>query len=309
MTRVVVVGATRNFFKVGHTTFRRLAATEPDVKLRLGILDTTDARRAVTGMDVELIDWDPAEPATLDRVLVDCDRMLMVPPIDGRVRVAETYLDAAKRAGVDYILCLGIQHPASACTMAAEVAQVSQMLDNTGIPHDVLKLPVFLENLLYQIPSISERREFRYPVSADSRFCYLTCKDMGEVFARLLVQPPATPLEDTLWTSADELSCREWADYLSSATGNTIAFRSQSGADFVRGLESKGMSAHAARAVLELWERIDADGDVKPTSTFAELLGRAPTSAASWTTEHACCFGKADAGPCTHPTPPREHMF
>jgi uncharacterized protein YbjT (DUF2867 family) len=309
MTRVVVVGATRNFFKVGHTTFRRLAATQPDVNLRLGILDTTDARRAVTGMDVELIDWDPAEPASLDRVLADCDRMLMVPPIDGRVRIAGTYLDAAKRAGIEYILCLGIQYPASACTMGSEVEQVSQLLENTGIPHDVLKLPVFLENLLYQIPSISERHEFRYPVGADSRFCYLTCKDMGEVFARLLVEPPTTRLQDTLWTSADQLSCRDWADYLSAATGNTITFHSQSGSDFIRGLESKGMSTHAAKAVLELWERVAEAGDVTPTDTFAELLGRTPTSAARWTDEHACCFGKAAAGPCTHPTPPREHMF
>lgn len=309
MERVTVVGATRNFFKVGHTTLRTLASTRPDVRLRLGILDITDARRAVPDIDVELVGWSPNTPGSLEAVLTGTTAMLMVPPIDRRIAVARSYLAAAQRAGVGYILCLGIQHPAERCVMGQEAAEVEGMLVDSGIRHDFLRLPVFLENLLYQVPSISYGRTFRYPVTPTAPFSYVTCGDLGEVFARLLVSPPAESLGQPLWTSMDQLTCEQWAAALSEAIGATVRFEAQAGEDFVKGLVGKGMSDHAARAVLELWELVDSHADVAPTTTFQDLLGRPPTTAAQWTADHACCFRTESTLHCPHPKPPRDHMF
>lgn len=310
MTRLVVVGATRNFFKVGHTTFRHLAATRPDIDLRLGILDTTDARRAVQDLDIELVEWDPAQPETLPPVLENCDSMLMVPPIDNRIAVADLYIDAARQAGVNYILCLGIQHGLGDCQMGYEVNQVTLMLQASGIHHDVISLPVFLENLLYQIPSIASRSEFVYPVGPDKPFSYTVCADLGEVFSKLLVDPPDEPLENHVWTSATQITCDQWAEYLSEAVGRPVLFRQQSGEDFVRGLQSKDMSKNAAIAVLELWKKVDDGLDVKPSNALERLLGHPATTAQQWTSDHACCFAAyLDGTTCRHPTPPRDHMF
>lgn len=309
MTRVVVVGATPNFFKVGHTTLRTLFRTAPDVHLRLGIPDVRDARLACVGLDMEFVSWDPAAPVTLGPVLADCDALLMVPPIDRRVEVASAYLTAAQKAGISYILCLGVQYTLTDLALATEANEVAHLLAESGIPHDTLHLPMFLENLLYQIPSISENGEFRFPVDPDAPFAFVTCGDLGQVFADLLRDPPHSSLHEPYWTASERLTCAEWAGLLSEATGRTVTFRPQCRRDFVAALVAKGMSAHAAHGVWQLWDAIDQGREPAPTDVLTRRLGRQPETAAQWTADHACCFSGVARNDCSHPRPPAEHMF
>jgi uncharacterized protein YbjT (DUF2867 family) len=304
--RIVVVGATRNFFKVGHATFRVLRETRPDVQLRLVIPDIVDASRAIVGLDVDLAAWDPAAPETLRKALVDCDSMLMVPPIDGRVLVARAYLDAAVDAGIGYILCLGVQHRDGTSAMSDDVGRVDDLLADSGITHDTLRLPMFLENLLYQVPSIVERGQFAFPISADAPFCFTTCADLAEVFAPILADPAGHRPAETFWTGTTTLTCGAWADALSSATGRRIRFCAQPRDEFAAGLIRKGMSERAASSVLELWDLIEVGMEPQPTEALSALLGRPTTTATAWCQDHACCFGSAA---CLHPKPPRDHMF
>lgn len=308
MTRAVVVGATKNFFKVGHTTFRTLARTRPDIRLRLGILDTIDAAKSVEGIDVELHSWDPYDERTLENVLQGCDVMLMVPPIDGRVARARTYLESAKKSGISYILCLGIQFPGSRTAMGVEVEKVNELLLESGIAHDVVKLPVFLENLLYQSKSIREDDTFRYPIHADQPFSYVTCADLGEVFARCLTDPAARGVSELL-TASKQTTCRDWALHLSEVTGRTIEFIKEPDDLFVNRLTQNGMSSTAAESVLDLWKQIEAAGDEPPSSVLSNLLGRGAQSEYEWTDEHACCFKREQTGSCPHPHPPSTHVY
>jgi hypothetical protein len=309
MTRVVVVGATRNFFKVGHTTLRTLARTNPDVQLRLGIPDVTDARLACAGIDMEFVPWDPADPGSLDPVLEGCDSLLMVPPIDRRIEAARVYIAAARRSGIGYILCLGVQYTSTGLTLAVEAEAVASMLAASGITHDTLRLPMFLENLLYQIPSISAAREFRFPVSPDAPFSFVTCGDLGQVFAPLLNNPPHGSLGRPYWTATERLTCAEWADLLSQATGRTTTFRPQCRDKFIDALIGKGMSRHAAHGICQLWDAIERGEEPPPSDALIDRLGRQPETAAQWTADHSCCFSGVTRGACPHPRPPAEHMF
>jgi uncharacterized protein YbjT (DUF2867 family) len=308
--RVAVSGATKNFFKVGHTTLRTLAAHRPDVKLRLGVPDVTDARLACSGMPVELVEWDPAHPETLVGVLRDSQALLMVPPIHNRVTVARSYVDAALAAGIEYILCLGVQFHDPRITLASEVHEVKVMLEDSGIRHDMLHLPMFLENLLYQVPSIRDRGTFTYPCDPDARFSYVNCWDLGEVAARVLAAPERhVGFGDTHWTALTQTSCGQLAELFSEALGKPVRFVPQSPEEFVAGLVGKGMGEHAARGVAQLWEEISEGRDISPTNAFAQILGHEPETAREWVQAHACCFGGPGAAACDHPTPPRGHMF
>jgi uncharacterized protein YbjT (DUF2867 family) len=234
--RVVVVGTTRKFFKVGHSTFRVLARTRPDIKLRLVIPNIVDARRAVGAIPVAFYSWDPSNPSSLSPALQGCTTMLMVPPIDRRVPVANIYIQAAKKAGIKYILCLGIQHNGDSTIMAREVGQVSNLLEKSEIQHDVLLLSMFLENLLYQVLSISEHFEFMYPVRPNATFSFVTCTDLAEVFAQHLAKIPQSSIKDNYWIATETLSCNKLPNLLSEAVGLPIRFRSTSGGEFVGNL-------------------------------------------------------------------------
>lgn len=307
--RVVTSGATRNFFKVGHTTLHTIARRYPGVAMRLGVPDVADAMPACDGAPVEFVEWDRSRPDSIHPVLADCTAMLMVPPIQDRPWVGKMYVEAAQRAGIEYICCLGVQFHDTALTLAREANELANRLAASGIPHTTLHLPMFLENLLYQVPSVGEQGVLRYPADPDAPFSYVNCWDLGDVCARLLAGPgPREVFPDTHWTALTQTTCRELAALLTDAIGRPVRFERSTDDDFTAGLVAKGMSPHAAEGVAQLWRRIDAGADIAATDTFARILGRAPETAAEWVAAHACCFGGPGSATCAHPKPPRDHM-
>jgi uncharacterized protein YbjT (DUF2867 family) len=305
---VTVLGATRNFFKVGHYTLRRLAADAPQLTLRLAIPEARIAGRAVSDIEVQLRDWDPAEPASLAEALAGTDTMLMVPPIDRRVDIGGLYLRAAQDAGVRQIVGLGIQFAPGQCTMADEAAALEALLEKSGIAFDLVRLPMFLENILYQCTSIAETGSFTFPVDADRPFSYISCDDAADLFCRKILSPDTVDLNGTLMSHHAQATCAQWASALSQVCGRPITFARQTDDHFMASLARYGMRRDAAAQVLGLWERISTDGDAPATRTAEQLLGRPSTDLETWTTAHACCFGPEFTS-CPHPHPPTQHMF
>lgn len=305
---VTVLGATRNFFKVGHYTLRRLAAEAPHLTLRLAIPDAQNAGRAVHDVTVELRDWEPGEPTSLAEALQGTDTMLMVPPIDRRVEIGGGYLRAAQKVGVKRIVCLGIQFSPSQCAMADEAATLEDLLVASGIEFDLVRLPMFLENLLYQCGSIAHKGTFSFPVAADRPFSYISCDDAAALFCRKILEPASVDLSGALLSHHAQATCSEWALALAAATGRPVAFQHQDEEHFLTSLGRYGMRRSAAAQVLGLWERISTEGDAPPTRLAERLLGRPTLDLQTWTASHACCFSPGFET-CPHPHPPVQHMF
>ncbi|MFG2692785.1 hypothetical protein [Kitasatospora sp. NPDC048407] len=305
---VTVLGATRNFFKVGHYTLRRLAADAPQLMLRLAIPEARIAGRAVSDIDVQLRDWEPAQPASLVEALAGTDTLLMVPPIDRRVDIGGMYLRAAQKADVKEIVCLGVQFTPGQCTMADEAAALEALLEKSGIAFDVVQLPMFLENILYQCQSIAEAGAFTFPVDVDRPFSYISCDDAAELFCRKILSPDSVNLSGALMSHHVQATCAQWASALSEVCGRPITFASQTDEHFVASLAKYGMRREAAVQVLGLWERISSDGDAPATGSAEQLLGRPTTDLETWTKAHTCCFGPTFTS-CPHPHPPTQHMF
>jgi len=300
--RIVFTGATRNFFKVGHTAIHSLARRYPDVAIRLALPDVEIARDACAGAPVEFVQWDPAHPETLVAVYQGCQATLLVAPIQGRVDVGRVQVNAMREAGVRYVCCLGIQYDDPTMVMSREVAALDELLAASGIRNTTLRLPMFLENLLYQTEAIHTEGRFSFPCRPDSEVAYLTCGDLGDLCADLLVSGGRRELPTTRLT-AGMTSCREIARLLSGNLGREIRFVPITGEEHVAALADHGsLGDHAARAVLQLWEAIDDGRDMRPSGALAEALGRAPESVTDWLAAHACCFRRDPA--CRHPQPP-----
>ena len=91
--RIIFVGATKNFFKVGYYTIHFLAKNYPHIKLRLAVPNIEDAAPNCKGANVELVKWDPEKPdETLPPVFKDCDASLLVAPINNRIDISKRYI-------------------------------------------------------------------------------------------------------------------------------------------------------------------------------------------------------------------------
>jgi uncharacterized protein YbjT (DUF2867 family) len=299
--RVVFTGATRNFFKVGHTSIHHLSRHHPEVAIRLALPDVDIARDACAGADVEFVQWDPARPESLVAVYSDCQSTLLVAPIQGRVAVGRVQVGAMMEAGVQFVCCLGIQYD-DGLVMSREVAALDEVLAASGIRHCTLRLPMFLENLLYQAVTIHAEGRFSFPCRPDSPVAYVTCGDLGQLCGDLLASGGRMHLPG-LRLTAGLTSCGEIARLLSETLGREVRFVPITGDEHVAALADHGsLGEHAARAVLELWEAIDRGEDMQPNADLARALGRAPESVGEWIAAHACCFSRDPA--CPHPQPP-----
>jgi len=319
--QIVFVGATRNFFKVGHRTIHHLSATRPDVSLMLAVPDPAGAEVACRGAtNVRLVGWEPAAATcpveSLTRIFHGAHSVLLVPPVHRRREVAEAYIRAAQLARVERLVCIGVQHVNNLrLQLSREAGEVSHLLATSGIEAYTLHLPLFLENFLYQADLIKAKQIFRFPCRPQSRFAYVACADLAPIVGNLLLggddgrQQKSASRHQSLRLSADDSgSCEEFAVLLSYAIGRTITFETCSDQIFLDSLMHDGGSASAigaARGILELWREIDAGRDMVPTGHLKQLLGRAPMSLERWVQEHACCF-TANAL-CNHPQPPPTH--
>jgi hypothetical protein len=79
---------------------------------------------------------------------------------------------------------------------------------------------MFLENFLYQVDDIHDKGVFSFPCDIDSKFSYVSCSDLGEIVAEILVNQQV--LEDTRWTAPTQVSIRELRDLFSQMTGKPI---------------------------------------------------------------------------------------
>jgi uncharacterized protein YbjT (DUF2867 family) len=179
---------------------------------------------------------------------------------------------------------------------------VESLLMDSGIPHCILNLPMFLENLLYQTESIKSKGEFYYPCRPESKFSYISCQDLAPVIAHMMLN--SASYQNTKWTAEEQTSCEQLSKYFSKVLDRNIKFVQIKNEEFLETLLKDGGSASskkAAKSILELWKEIDNGRDIPSTDIFAKLIGKKPMTADVWIKEHVCCFTPQQL--CDHPQP------
>ncbi|TQS41819.1 hypothetical protein [Cryptosporangium phraense] len=264
--------------------------------IRLGVPDTADTSGVTTGVDV--VRWRPSEPDSLQKALDSCDSLVLFPSAYADADVMRAVHHAARRT---YALILDVEPQVSdTCTAEAEA-----LLRDAGCQASVVRLPIVLDQVLRQAPAIANGGELRLPIDPEVPFAYVTSGDVGEAVAALLSEPPSDHLV-RYWTATERLTCAEWADMLSAATGTRISYRPQCRPRFVASLTDAGLSARAADAA---WRRWDTADEPPPSEALTVQLGRQPETAAQWAAAHACCFAAAGRAACPHSQVPTAHWF
>jgi hypothetical protein len=209
-------------------------------------------------------------------------------------------------AGVSYIAAIGIQHLTADVQLARDVAELDSYLMASGMRHCTMRVPMFLENLLYQARNVKQHSQFSFPCDPDSLFSYIACQDLAPVVAGMLIRRRV--YEDTRWTAERQTSCREVAGTLSRLLNKLINYVSISDDAFISQVVSDGGSASsevAASGILQLWKLIEQGRDLPPNSVYRDTVGRPPQDVEEWLTDHVCCF--SDKWSCPHPQPPAQH--
>lgn len=272
---IVVTGATGALG--GHVVSHLLDRGVPPDEVVAGGRDSQRLEAlADRGVRTARMDYD--EPATLDAALSEGDRLLFVSgsEVGRRVLQHRTVVDAAARAGVALLAYTSIlnadDNPVS---LAEEHRATEAMLAASGLPTVLLRNGWYLENYTGQVSTYLQTGAV-LGAAGEGRIAAATRSDFAEAAAAVLVDGDHAGQVYELGGASFTLG--ELADAISAATGQGVAHRDVSLAEFKQTMAQLGLPGPVV-AMLVSAEAAIAAGSLDTTSTdLAELIGHPPTT-------------------------------
>ena len=283
---IAVTGATGT---VGGALVRQLAAQGTPHRI---VVRDPDKARMLFGPDVDAVRADLADGAALEAALRGADRVFLLTPTGpGTVESTRTVVEAAARAGVRYVVKLSAlgTAPDSPLQLARWHAEAEEVVRGIGVAHTFLQPGSFMQNLLFDAPTIAARGEF-YAARGDGRRALIDARDIAAAAAVVLSDPDAHTGKTHLLTGPEALSDAECADALSHALGRPVRYVAVPADTAREGMRSAGMPDWLIDDLLFL-DDLAARGHIAEVlPTLAELLPRAPHTFTEFATDYADAF-------------------
>ncbi len=260
---------------VGRAVVRHLR--ERGVAVRAGDRHL-DRVGAAYGSDVDAVRLDLADPETYRHALVGCQGLFLVrPPAIANTRTTLNVLvREARAAGVATIVFLSVAGAARNPLVphhAVERALTAGPADWT-----ILRPGFFAQNFetAYRADILEDTRV--YVPAGRGHVAFVDTRDLGELAARVLVEPAPHRRRAYLLTGPEAITFDEACAMLSVAIGRTVRYEPASILGYARHLRHRGLPAMqiVVQTILHLGLRVGQAATVD--STLGQLLGRAPRS-------------------------------
>ena len=306
---VIALGAADTFFKVGHYALR-LLHSDTGIRVRLALPTIVEARKTCYDMpELEYAIFDRNNLSSIESLIEGFDAVILVPPLDGQcVEFSNIILRCAKLAGAKQVVCIGGQSFGGEIYPRPFSTEIESLCRSSGIPTTTIRLPFFLENLLWYTSRILHSQEFCYPCSGELLFPYTTCKDVGEIVSTLILKgltPPLIQLYSSKTTSMNDI-----AEILTRKLQLPVKFVRSSNEQFILELSRQRITQKGAEEMIALWKALEENQasdefDSAHVCSVEHFLARREISVEDWLAEHLCCFEKSRI--CRHAQPPRPH--
>jgi len=227
------------------------------------------------GIDVRRADYD--DPTSLDAALKGVDRVLLISgnAVGQRERQHGAVLEAAKRAGVSYLAYTSVLNAqASKLMLAPEHVATEKLLENSGLNHDVLRMPWYSENYTGALAPSIEHGAI-YGATGEGKLSTATRADLAAAAVGALVGSPGGKTYELAGT--EPWTMQEFADEVSRQSGKPVRYVNQSESDYKQTLEGAGLPPPVA-TLLASTSYLAGEGELYSDSKdLSDLSGRPST--------------------------------
>lgn len=244
------------------------------------------------GKCVHVAVGDLNEPATLEEAFKAVDQALLLPANNAnQVHQERTFIDAAKRAGVQHIVkfsALGADDPASGSRIARWHAQAEDYLEASGLAWTHLRPCMFMQNLLGSAASIAREGAFYAPLG-DARVAHVDVRDIAAVALKTLTEHGHEGKAYTI-TGPEALTYSQVAQKLTAVLGKPVRYVDVPPEQFKQSLLGAGMPDWYADALLEIFEYVVKPRGTEVTNVVAEIARKAPSTFDQFARDHLAAF-------------------
>jgi NAD(P)H dehydrogenase (quinone) len=273
MTTYAVTGATG---KLGRLVLdEMLQKVAPGEIVALARDPAALADYAMKGVKVRRADYD--DPASLDAALEGVDRVLLISgnAVGQRGRQHGNIIAAAKKAGVGYLAYTSILNARnSKLALAPEHKETEEILENSGLNHDVLRMPWYSDNYVGGLGPAIEAGAI-YGAAGQGRFSTASRADLAAGAASALVNGKGG---DVYELAGDESwTMDQFADEVSKASGKPVKYVNQSEGEYAKTLEGAGLPPPVA-ALLASTSYLAGEGQLENNDRQLSKLSGRPTT-------------------------------
>lgn len=287
MSNILVTGATGN---LGGQVLAALR--QRDVSVHALVRDSSRAHSLDGTPEVVLGDY--GEPKSLVAALDGVDRAFLV-SANGPAQVAQecAVIDAAARVGTSLIVKVSAQGAAPDAPVGfwRAHAAIEQHLAHSGVRSIVLRPTYLMSNLLGEASQVRQHGILPSP-PLSAPIAMVDPTDVADVAAHLLLDGADHPVAHrTLHlTGPQPVTLGETAAMLSDMLGHPVHHLAAQPQQVRAAMLAQGLPEPVVADILRLFHELDLGAHAATTTTVADILGRAPTTARDFLLRHAALF-------------------
>ena len=280
---VLVTGATGT---IGRDVARQLSGK--GVPVRAGVRDKAKARKQF-GADIAAVSFDFEDEKTFSGALEAVEKVFLLPPLlPNQLKVMNTFVDAAKRAGVRHIVklsAIGVDEATQPTAVKWHAAN-EEHIRESGVAFTFLRPNSFMQNFITYFPP---RNGAIYLPWGNGTASFVDTRDIASVAAKALTSHGHGGRIYTL-TGPATLGIAEVALILSEVTGREFKYVDVPEAAARDGMLQAGVPPWQIELVMELHAVNKQNRWSAVTSDVEKVTGTPPTDFAQFARDHADKF-------------------
>jgi uncharacterized protein YbjT (DUF2867 family) len=198
------------------------------------------------------------------------------------VEIAEIAVAAARRAGVQHFVYHSVLHPqVEAMPHHWHKLRVEELLFESGMPYSILQPAAYMQNMLAHWDQVVEQGIYPVPYALEARMSVVDLEDVAEAAAIVLTSPEHVGAIYEL-AGPEALTQVEIAGILEAQLGRAVRARQVPLDKWEKQARSAGLGAYPIEALIRMFQYYDRHGFWGNSQVLSWLLGRPPSSFASF---------------------------
>lgn len=288
---VFVIGSSGN---VGQATVNALSikyGRKLDIRAGVRRPESVAAFKHLTGVTV--VKAEMGKDEDLKMAFKGVKSLLIVTPgAEDRVELALKTGEAAKDAGVEYVVVISCTHAEKQDTLfGKQLYEVEQAILSLNLPAVILRLPWFMENYFNFKDSIKEDLIFHTPADGNKEFQVVCMDDAGSAVAAILASPEKHAGK-TYSLVSDRNTFEQVSGAFTRALSREITYMRVSYDEARQSLQQAEVPEWMVEGFLQFYKSVDsgAEQELRGDEHFKEITGKNPTKLLTWMNRYANGF-------------------
>jgi uncharacterized protein YbjT (DUF2867 family) len=282
MSRIFIAGAAGN---IGSA----LIDTLPDKAEIVAGVRSPEKGEALKAMGVEARIFDFEDKDSMVAAMAGCDRMfLVVPMLEKMTRFGRLAVDAAREAGIGYIVRSSAYGASSDAhwRLGRENGMIDQFVEDSKIPFPVLRPTSFMQNFSTILADMIKSGTITL-AEEDYKVSYIDVRDIAACAARLLADNEGYTDSFYALTGPQGLTLTDVAETIGSEAGVKVAYTPIEEEAYIEGLDQAGVPEWNRNMLVSLSRVIKLGMMGNVTQAVEYLTGTPARPFAEFAADHA----------------------